>query len=72
MIDMHAHCLPRIGREEALAVDGDRAPWLAIEPGGRQGHIMLGDQRFRPVTDSLWDPAVRVAELDAASAERGD
>ncbi len=26
---------------------------------------MLGDQRFRPVTASLWDPAVRVAELDA-------
>lgn len=65
MIDMHAHCLPKITRAEALAVDAERAPWLEIDADGRKGHIMLGDQRFRPVTDSLWDPAVRVAELDA-------
>jgi aminocarboxymuconate-semialdehyde decarboxylase len=64
MIDMHAHCLPKITRAEALAVDAERAPWLEIDAGGRNGHIMLGDKRFRPVTDSLWDPAVRVAELD--------
>jgi aminocarboxymuconate-semialdehyde decarboxylase len=65
MIDMHAHCLPRIARAEALAVDAERAPWLEVEPGGTRGHIMLGDRRFRPVTASLWDPAVRVDELDA-------
>ena len=65
MIDMHAHCLPAIGRAEAFAVDAERAPWLAIDPGGERGHIMVGDQRFRPVTSSLWDPSVRVAELDA-------
>jgi aminocarboxymuconate-semialdehyde decarboxylase len=65
MIDMHAHCLPRITRDEAFAVDAERAPWLTVEPGGERGHIMLGDRRFRPVTSSLWDPAVRVAELDA-------
>ena len=64
MIDMHAHCLPRIARAEAFAVDAERAPWLEVEPGGERGHIMLGDRRFRPVTASLWDPAVRVAELD--------
>jgi aminocarboxymuconate-semialdehyde decarboxylase len=65
MIDMHAHCLPAISQAEAFAVDAERAPWLAIEPGGERGHIMVGEQRFRPVTSSLWDPAVRVAELDA-------
>jgi aminocarboxymuconate-semialdehyde decarboxylase len=65
VIDIHAHCLPEITRAEAAAVDATRAPWLAIEPGGERGHIMVGDQRFRPVTASLWDPAVRVAELDA-------
>ena len=65
MIDMHAHCLPRIARGEAFAVDAERAPWLDVEPGAMSGHIMLGDKRFRPVTASLWDPAVRVAELDA-------
>lgn len=65
MIDMHAHCLPLITRDEAFAVDAERAPWLAVDPGGARGHIMLGDRRFRPVTASLWDPALRVAELDA-------
>ena len=69
MIDMHAHCLPAISRAEAAAVDAARAPWLAIEPGGERGHIMVGDQRFRPVTASLWDPAVRVAELDAQGVQ---
>jgi aminocarboxymuconate-semialdehyde decarboxylase len=69
MIDMHAHCLPRITRDEAFAVDAKRAPWLAVEPGGERGHIMLGDKRFRPVTASLWDPVVRVAELDAQGVE---
>jgi aminocarboxymuconate-semialdehyde decarboxylase len=65
MIDMHAHCLPRITRAEAFAVDAERAPWLEVEPGGERGHIMLGERRFRPVTASLWDPRQRVAELDA-------
>jgi aminocarboxymuconate-semialdehyde decarboxylase len=69
MIDMHAHCLPRIARSEAFAVDAERAPWLDVEPGGERGHIMLGERRFRPVTASLWDPAVRVAELDAQGVE---
>ncbi len=69
MIDMHAHCLPKIARGEAQVVDAERAPWLQIEAGGRTGHIMLGEQRFRPVTDSLWDPAVRLAELDAQGVQ---
>jgi aminocarboxymuconate-semialdehyde decarboxylase len=69
MIDMHAHCFPRITREEAFAVDMARAPWLAVEPGGTRGSIMLGDEPFRPVTASLWDPAVRVAELDAQGVQ---
>jgi aminocarboxymuconate-semialdehyde decarboxylase len=69
MIDMHAHCFPRITRDEAFAVDMARAPWLAVEPGGARGFIMLGDEPFRPVTASLWDPAVRVAELDAQGVQ---
>jgi aminocarboxymuconate-semialdehyde decarboxylase len=66
MIDMHAHCFPRIAQAEAAAVDAERAPWLAVdEADPSRGHIMLADRRFRPVTASLWDPAVRLAELDA-------
>jgi aminocarboxymuconate-semialdehyde decarboxylase len=69
MIDMHAHCFPRVTRAEAFAMDRVRAPWLAVEPGGARGSIMLGDEPFRPVTASLWDPAVRVAELDAQGVQ---
>jgi len=65
MIDMHAHCFPRISRAEALAVDAERAPWLEVAPGGESGHIMLGERAFRPVQAQLWDPARRVQMLDA-------
>jgi aminocarboxymuconate-semialdehyde decarboxylase len=66
MIDIHAHFLPPITREQAHAVDAERAPWLRIDDEGRAGHIMLGDRPFRPVQATLWDPAVRVRDLDAA------
>ncbi len=66
MIDMHAHCFPRIGRDEAFAVDAERAPWLQVDDGGAaRPHHARPTARFRPVLPSLWDPAVRVAELDA-------
>lgn len=65
MIDMHAHCFPRISRSEAEAVHAERAPWLEIDAGGERGHIMLGGQRFRPVLAQLWDPARRIEMLDA-------
>ena len=48
MIDMHAHCLPRIARDEAFAVDAERAPWLDGRARRRRGHIMLGDQPLPP------------------------
>lgn len=65
MIDIHAHCFPLISRDEAHAVDAQRAPWLAVDASGEQGHIMLDDRPFRPVDASLWDPARRVETLDA-------
>jgi len=64
MIDMHAHCFPRISRAEAQAVDAERAPWLDVAADGEHGHIMLGDKRFRPVQAQLWDPARRIEMLD--------
>ena len=65
MIDMHAHCLPRITRDEAFAVDAERAPWIQVGADGEHGHIMLGDRSFRPVQAQLWDPARRIEMLDA-------
>ncbi len=65
MIDMHSHFLPAISREEASAVEPERAPWLAVDAGGDTGQIMLADRPFRPVYRALWDPDFRIAELDA-------
>jgi aminocarboxymuconate-semialdehyde decarboxylase len=65
MIDMHSHFFPPITREQAGAVDRERAPWLGLAPGADSGHIMLGDKPFRPVGRALWDPDFRVAELDS-------
>ncbi len=64
MIDMHSHFMPPIRRDEAQAVDAERAPWLSAEPGADSGQIMVGDRPFRPVYRALWDPDYRVQELD--------
>ena len=69
MIDMHSHFLPRISQAEAQAVDAGRAPWLRIDADGRKGQIMVAERPFRPVHDALWDPDVRVAELDRAGID---
>ncbi len=63
MIDIHAHLFPRISRADALALDPVQAPWLKILDSG-EGMIMKGDSEFRPVVPVLWDPALRVADMD--------
>lgn len=67
MIDIHAHLFPRISRDDALAADA-RAPWLA-DHGDGTGHIMIGDDRFRPVSAMLWDSRARLEWMDAASVD---
>lgn len=69
MIDMHSHFFPAIGRDEADRVAPDQAPWLAVEPSGKTGQIMLEDRPFRPVYQALWDPGYRVEELDRQGIE---
>jgi len=64
-IDMHSHFFPRIEREEAAALDAQRAPWLHIDADGQRGMIMTGERAFRPVYRALWDPVARLQELDA-------
>ncbi len=63
-IDMHAHVFPPITREDAERLDAEQAPWLQIDANGKTGHIMTGNQKFRPVDSSLWDPARRIAAMD--------
>ena len=64
MIDMHAHIFPKILREEAYALDVESAPWLRLDGDG-SGMIMRGDKPFRPVTAPLWNPEVRIQDLDS-------
>ena len=68
-IDMHSHHFPQVSRAEAQALGHGVGPWLQIDSGGDTGHIMLGDQAFRPVTRVLWDAPARLAEMDAQGVD---
>ena len=63
MIDIHAHIFPHITQSEARALDPATAPWLRIDDA-ESGMIMKGTEEFRPVYSVLWDPEVRVADMD--------
>lgn len=63
MIDIHAHIFPQITQSQARALDAQQAPWLRITGPGH-GMIMKGDEPFRPVESVLWDPDLRVADMD--------
>ena len=69
MIDIHSHFFPRISRETTREVDADNAAWLRIDDGGETGQIMVGDRAFRPVYRALWDPELRVREMDAQGVD---
>ena len=66
-IDIHAHLFPPITRKEAAAVDA-RAPWLE-DHGDGTGHIMIGEERFRPVEATLWDAPARLRWMDATGID---
>lgn len=64
-IDMHAHHFPVISRSDAAILGDGIGPWLRIDDSGDNGHIMLGDKAFRPVTRNLWDARTRLHEMDS-------
>src|SRR5690606_33972657 len=68
-IDMHAHFLPRISQQQAADLDPHSAPWLSIDANGQTGQIMKGQQPFRPVYRALWDPTMRLEEMDKHGVE---
>lgn len=63
-IDMHSHFFPGMDSAYCARAERDGLPWLK-KTGGGQGLIMQGDREFRPVRESLWNPAARLEELDA-------
>ncbi|MDI2132324.1 amidohydrolase family protein [Yinghuangia seranimata] len=68
VIDVHAHVFPRISRADARVLRDQDGPWLR-DHGDGTGMMMAGDTEYRPVTQALWDPAVRVAEMDAVGVD---
>lgn len=66
-IDIHAHLFPRIARADAAVADA-RAPWLA-DHGDGTGHIMVGEEPFRPVQARLWDAHARLEWMDATGID---
>jgi aminocarboxymuconate-semialdehyde decarboxylase len=67
VIDVHSHVLPLIERREPGSDSPDL--WLRVGDDGR-GMMMRGDEEYRPVEESLWDPVVRVADLDALGVDQ--
>ena len=64
VVDAHAHYVPRGWPDLDGACGGEGWPWLRIE-SERDAVIMLRDREFRRITDSCWNPRVRLADMDA-------
>ena len=59
-IDLHTHVLPRQWPDLRERYGGEG--WVRLEHTGCGcARMMLGDQVFREVQDTLWDPARRLA-----------
>ncbi|MGW5418162.1 amidohydrolase family protein [Actinomadura geliboluensis] len=68
VIDVHAHVFPELTRDEGRVLADEGQPWLRLDGGGA-GMMMSGDEEYRPVGAALWDPARRVADMDAAGVD---
>jgi aminocarboxymuconate-semialdehyde decarboxylase len=68
VIDVHAHVFPRLGRAEGRVLIDGGEPWLRVHGDGT-GMMMSGDREYRPVEEGLWDPARRIADMDAAGVD---
>lgn len=64
VVDVHTHLVPRGWPDLAATCGGDDWPWLRID-SERQAMIMVGAAEFRPVGAQAWDPAARLADMDA-------
>lgn len=59
IIDIHTHCVPN-----GWPSLGEGRPWLKPLTE-REAMIMIDDREFRRVGHDCWDPAVRLADMDA-------
>lgn len=68
IVDVHTHVFPPVSRAEGRLLDAAAGPWLRLHGDGT-GMMMCGDEEYRPVGAPLWDPAPRLAGMDAAGVD---
>jgi aminocarboxymuconate-semialdehyde decarboxylase len=64
VVDVHTHVVPKGWPELSAACGGEGWPWLRID-SERAAMIMIGETEFRPIGPQTWDPATRLADMDA-------
>lgn len=67
VVDVHTHVFPEITREQSRVLADEDGPWLRVRrttDGSPAGMMMSGDTEYRPVAEPLWDPRVRLTEMD--------
>jgi aminocarboxymuconate-semialdehyde decarboxylase len=67
-IDVHAHITPQNWEDMRSRYAGEWPRIAHDRPGCAT--LFRGDRPFRVVTDQLWDPARRIADMDAARVDR--
>ncbi|MEV4258832.1 amidohydrolase family protein [Spirillospora sp. NPDC049652] len=68
VFDVHAHVFPRITRAEGRLLSDVDEPWLR-DHGDGTGMMMCGGAEYRPVAEGLWEPARRLADMDAVGVD---
>ena len=63
ILDLHSHFFPVTSHSERQHALKHGLPWLELSGDG-QGNIMQGPKPYRPVREALWNPAVRIEEMD--------
>ena len=67
-IDIHGHFFPARSPDFRRRFGEASGPWVTLhDHGDGTGMMMLGEEPFRPVHSSLWDPKARVADLDRSA-----
>lgn len=63
VIDMHSHFLPESWPDLTDKFSTPNWPWLKHTAPGK-AMVMKGSEEFRPVSAAVWDPEVRLADMD--------
>lgn len=63
VVDMHTHFVPESWPDLSERFGTPDWPWLR-HTGAGKGMLMVGDRDFRPVYEALWNPALRLEEMD--------